>query len=324
MVKAYYSQDLLLQLQIGCLQASFHAQEKERSQQILCETISILRNILKKPTIEVMDILIRMYDSPKLSEKLLSTELFKTLVASFKSSAKNDNLCMKILIVLCNYATLPAIDSADLQLLLEILRSRLSDSRELSSSYFLVVCVLINILCDHGFTIVIFLIIAFVCSYLKQSPLISMLLTRASPSLPSAVFIHLLQAILKVSLAEGSIKGVESWLVDQAANGTQTLEEGLRLRIELVCSVCHYSLHILSEAEFSSLLIHYLYSKIEEEEGISLCEILTNCPFALSFVLRGEGREWLHSTLRKYSGQVRIVDFLRFVCCSALSRHGFV
>ena len=37
-IKAYYSQDLILQLQIGCLQASFQAQEEEKSQKILRET----------------------------------------------------------------------------------------------------------------------------------------------------------------------------------------------------------------------------------------------------------------------------------------------
>ena len=108
-IKAYYSQDLILQLQIGCLQASFQAQEEEKSQKILRETISILRNILKKPTIEVMDILIRIFDSPKLSAKLLSPELFKMLVASLKSSTRNDSLCMKIFIVLCNDAALLAL-----------------------------------------------------------------------------------------------------------------------------------------------------------------------------------------------------------------------
>ena len=149
-IKAYYSQDLILQLQIGCLQASFQAQEEEKSQKILRETISILRNILKKPTIEVMDILIRIFDSPKLSAKLLSPELFKMLVASLKSSTRNDSLCMKIFIVLCNDAALLALQPADLQLLLESLRSRLSDSKELSSSYYLVMSELIELISDHG------------------------------------------------------------------------------------------------------------------------------------------------------------------------------
>ena len=149
-IKAYYSQDLILQLQIGCLQASFQAQEEEKSQKILRETISILRNILKKPTIEVMDILIRMFDSPKLSAKLLSPELFKMLVASLKSSTRNDSLCMKIFIVLCNDAALLALQPDDLQLLLETIRSRHSDSQELTSSYHLVISVLIEVLSDHG------------------------------------------------------------------------------------------------------------------------------------------------------------------------------
>ena len=100
------------------------------------------------------------------------------------------------------------------------------------------------------------------------------------------MFIHVLQAILKVSLAEGPIKGVESWLLDQSANDVQIVEEGLQLRIELICLVCHYSLHFLSEAEFGAALLRYLNDKtLEKEEGISLCEILTNCPFALSFFL---------------------------------------
>ena len=133
------------------------------------------------------------------------------------------------------------------------------------------------------------------------------------------MFIHVLQAILKVSLAEGPIKGVESWLLDQSANDVQIVEEGLQLRIELICLVCHYSLHFLSEAEFGAALLRYLNDKtLEKEEGISLCEILTNCPFALSFFLGKEGRAWLRAGLRKHSANPRIVDFLRFVYCSAL------
>ena len=323
-IKAYYSQDLVLQLQIGCLQASFHAQEEEKSQKILRETVSILRDILKKPTIEVMDILIRMFDSPKLSAKLLSPELFKTLVASLKSSLRNDNLCMKIVIVLCSDAALLALQPDDLQVLLESLQSRLSDSKELSSSYYLVISVLIEVLSDHGtYFLAILSILAFASAYLKQSSLISLFLTRASTSLSSTALLHVLQAILKISLTEGPIKGVESWLIDQSANDMQIVEEGLQLRMELICLVCHYSLHFLSEAEFGAVLFHYLNDKIlEEEEGISLCEILTNCPFALSFFLEKEGRAWLRSSLRRHSANPRVVDFLRFIYCSALPGRG--